>query len=107
MITPDRLRERTAEIEERNEALKKANGSYNGLTYWQKKNLKGIVQGIDEALVRYTNCGATEMIFPYIFTEEYSQWLTAHYRKRGFTAYSEIMRVPGERISGFGVYLCW
>ena len=109
VITPSRLRERTTEIEERAEAVKKADGSFDGLTYWQKKHLKRIVDGIDKALVRYTNCGATQMIFPLVFAEEYAQWVTAHYRKRGFEAESKRYRGGIETgfVSGWVVHLTW
>ena len=109
MITPDRLRERTTEIEERAEAVKKADGSFDGLTYWQKKNLKGIVEGIDKALVRYTNCGATQLIHPYMFTEAYAQWITAYYRKRGFQAESKWYQggIGTGFVRGWVVHLTW
>ena len=109
VITPSRLRERTTEIEERAEAVKEADGSFDGLTYWQKKHLKSIVRVIDRSLVQYTNCGATQMIFPTVFTEEYAQWLTAHYRKRGFGAESKRYRggVRTGFVSGWAVHLTW
>lgn len=109
MITPDRLRERTTEIEERVEAVKKTDGSFDGLTYWQEKHLKRVVNGIDKALVRYTNCGATQMIFPLVFTEEYAQWITAHYRKRGFEAESKWYQGGIETgfVRGWVVHLTW
>ena len=109
VITPSRLRERTTEIEERAEAVKKADGSFDGLTYWQKKHLKRVVNGIDKALVRYTNCGATQMIFPLVFAEEYAQWLTAHYRKRGFEAESKRYRggIGTGFVRGWVVHFTW
>lgn len=109
VITPSRLRERTIEIEERAEAVKKADGSFDGLTYWQKKHLKRIVKGLDKALVRYTNCGATQLIFPLVFAEEYAQWLTAYYRKRGFQAESKWYQggIRTGFVSGWVVHLTW
>lgn len=109
VITPSRLRERTIEIGKRDEALKKTDGSFDGLTYWQKKNLKGIVEGIDKALIRYTNCGATQLIHPYVFTEAYAQWLTAYYRKRGFQAESKRYQggIRTGYVSGWVVHLTW
>ena len=109
MITPDRLRERTTEIEERAEAVKKADGSFDGLTYWQKKHLKIIVGGIDRSLIQSTNCGATQMIFPLVITEEYAQWLTAYYRKRGFRAESKWYQggIRTGFVRGWVVHLTW
>lgn len=109
MITPSRLRERTIEIGKRNEALKKTDGSFDGLTYWQKKHLKRVVKGIDEALVRYTNCGATQMTFPFVLTEAYAQWLTTYYRKRGFGAESKWYQggIGTGFVRGWVVHLTW
>ena len=109
VITPDRLRERTTEIEERAEAVKKANGSFDGLTYWQEKHLKRVVNGIDKALVRYTNCGATQIVFPLVLAEEYAQWLTAYYRNRGFQAESRWYQggIRTGFVRGWVVHLTW
>lgn len=109
VVTPDRLRERTIEIGKRDEALKRTDGSFDGLTYWQEKHLKRVVNGIDKALIRYTNCGATQMTFPFVLTEAYAQWLTAHYRKRGFGASSKRYRggVRTGFVSGWVVHLTW
>ena len=109
MVTPSRLRERTTEIEERAEAVKKADGSFDGLTYWQKKHLKIIVRGIDRSLTQSTNCGATQMIFPLVFAEEYAQWLTAYYRKRGFRAESKWYQggIGTGFVRGWVVHLTW
>lgn len=109
VVTPDRLRERTIEIGERDEALKKTEGSFDGLTYWQEKHLKRLVKQADRVLVQYTNRGATEMILPGVYTEVYAQWLTAHYRKRGFGVASKRYR-GGMRtgyVSGWVVHLTW